>query len=322
MKKPYSLLLLALACLLFSCSKNATNVTPVASSLKEIVDGRMAFSSAGDFTQYAHMLNDMKQEDLDKLAASSNFASLNKALRHYDGKEEMPAELSSLDTAQFPKFLRFILNANGEVLIGDSISWFGQGKQFFIHKNDVAELEHLKKDPGNTRSIVAHGGIIPAVIDPNAKRIGINAGADGRHQKEFYAVTPTVRDIRKFVVESYAYTLGTECYLIMRIKLEWRSRKGWKPAGEPRAIFVNVVCNSIIYDRSNDLSLYGFTGNYDNIQVTTSSDYELSLGAFNNVERKNIEWDLNVHGSMFLNMVDDVEENIWYLSGSLWYQIL
>jgi hypothetical protein len=319
----YPLLLLFVITFSVSCSKKAEDVAvkPNSIALPDIKNGRLSFASSADFSQYLRKLSQEKQEDLEKLTTDSKFVSLYKTLNAYAGKDEtLTPELEALNTLDLPNFLSTVLNQHGEVQIGDSISWFSNNKQFFIHQKDAGRLEDLKRNPGiDTRSLPAYAEKISHSRQVHIELSGISdAGniGDGKWQHEFVAQYPNSGN-RKYVVEMVGFIVSNDRYLRMRIKLEWKGSGSWKPAGESRSISVAITSYAnFISNNLTGVYLVGPNQSF-NFSSTTSSILELPIAAFDVTGGINYSsyWALTLYGTITMQIVGDVPANIWTLSG-------
>lgn len=317
------LLLLFTIVLCTSCSKRedktltlAVQEHPASFDLPSAKNGRLVFPDYTAFKDAVHLLSQKSMEDVDNLLKNNSFHSLYDTLRSLAGNGKLPPEQEALDTLHLPYFITALLNTKGEVLIGDSISWFKNGKEYFIHKNEEAALPALKVHAGfHVRSVPAYASKLPHLAA--AKQLFLDKeDPDGKWQHEFVAQYPN-RGNRKYVVEMAPVSLDNDRYLVLRCKLEWKGSGNWKPAGEEKVIKGSIE-GSAVYLMS------GWTGTYTNgpdfsfaFFAQQSNNFERSLGAFRITGGFAVYsfWEFEMTGYITEHIVGDIPENEWTFSG-------
>lgn len=99
--------------------------------------------------------------------------------------------------------------------------------------------------------------------------------------------------------------------------MEWKGRKGWKPAGETRDVMVSLNGNAAVNNPGQ--------GGYEigpviqkNASLQVNSDYYVPLAKFNGSGELpwNASWALDLWGTIYQHVVGDIPQNEWYNTGT------
>lgn len=311
MKKQFLFFLVGLV--IMSCSKELSTNT------KNQID-RLAFKNVEEYSETYNTLSKMSStEELLYWAQSKNHSTL--------------LNSSVTEVELYSDALKTLLNKDSEFELGSSIIWFHEGKLYSFSKNDEDKISSLKKTPDKLNCI---GTIRVSAVGQNdgLKSINLNLNAlDGRNQKTFFqqyyqpcgGTLQAVNGDRKYVHEIYdestaistpPYGAIYTSYLHLRIKLEYKGSKYWKPAGEQRTITLNVtgtaqwVPTTILQQISLTGSNYSYTcsGNKDFVIASVQG-----YGAVTNPY-----WIVSLSGSIYQKVNGDITSNGWTNSGILW----
>lgn len=219
-----------------------------------------------------------------------------------------------------------MLNKDSEVEINDSIVWLNNGNLYAFSKLDELNLMTLKNKLEKCKII---GSFKVSVINNKLLKtisMGINNSLDARNQKTFVqqyyqpcgGIRQSVNGDRKYVHELYTIQITdplgystTELHL--RIKLEYKGSKYWKPAGENRTININVSGIALYSQGVTNISTpYSLVKNY-----TCSGDRDEPI-IYQAVNGSGASWQVSMSGTIFQIVNGDVTTNGWYNSGTLW----
>jgi hypothetical protein len=320
--------LITLLWFLFSCSENEFEKQDSISSLR-VENDRLAFSSTEELQKTLTELNSKSNSEVKQWIKSYNFESfLNKTA----SGEELE-DFSTSDLTKAPLGIQAILNAEGEVKVGETIVWYNNGLKHFIPNNNENLLSKIKLDPSLDKnpgwySIKPYNGSKENVGEG---RIYIS-GLDARHQREFTYINGTPR---KFVHEIYVYSevgyywqngqgYQSISYVLLNVKLEFKNSKGkWRVAGEPRNISINLAMASPQYYSSGSLvnpTTYPSTA--VNLTFNNSQDrYDIVLasGSGPTYYGYSPAWNIDVSGTIYQYIVNDLTSNAWNNTGNpLW----
>lgn len=186
----------------------------------------------------------------------------------------------------------------------------------------------MKKKPAQIKrfencgsSSISHEGSINISGTTNRATIGYNAGRDGKWQKEFWQYYPSAGN-RKFIHEMVTYTDGRYSYIYIGVKMEWRGKKNWAPAGEMRDINVNISG----YANMNPggvipTYIYGPSFSF-NFSTQYNSEYKISLAKYDAIASGggpcgcSPYWSVHVVGTIYQRVVGDALVNAWYNTGT------
>ena len=220
--------------------------------------------------------------------------------------------------SRLPNSYKAILNDRSEFIISDKIYWLSKGDLYEFNFDDNIDL--LK---GNPKALKPVGEIKVSVLDTsindsdveNKTIMGMN-DLKGSYQKEFRGYryldcsTYRVRNVNalfKYVhelitVETRFSSYGRYSRLYLKVKLEWRSRRRWKRAGEPRSIKITLNLNGTHIDGGLDgvfggvIPVHG--SNYINLNLSCAGDQTILLkrsdSYFDIGPRPN--WVVNING--------------------------
>lgn len=322
--------LITLLGFLLSCSENEFEKQDSISSLK-VENDRLAFSSSEELQKTLTELNSKSNSELKQWIKSYDFESfLNKTA----SGEELE-DFSTSDLTKAPLSIQAILNAEGEVKVGETIVWYNNGLKHFIPNNDENLLIKTKLDPSLDKnpgwySVKPYNGI--GSKENVAEGRSYISSLDARHQKEFTYINGTQR---KFVHEINIYTevsyyfangQGYQSYSIayLNVKLEYKTSKGkWRVAGEPRNISINLAMASPQYYSSGSLLVPIVTPSTAvNLTFNNSQDrYNIVLasGSGPTYYGYSPAWNIDVSGTIYQYIVGDLTSNAWYNTGNpLW----
>jgi len=239
--------------LLTACSSNHLDVKPTPAqpaSPIQVQNARLVFENVDHFLK---TLSEIRQFPSSEQMSvwESKYAGYT-SLRHYNVDHPLATRLDDMSLTLAYKTL---LNANGEVVIGDNIVWFDGGYDFFIPKEDEPLLTRVKQNPASysKKYQVVRTLISRSEGTPYHRTNGVvitDDGPDARYQHE-WLMNNTSNDRRKTVYEIDAVRtfVGStnndgniyDWSFNMNVKLEWWWR-GWKPnASEPRDATVDVT---------------------------------------------------------------------------------
>jgi hypothetical protein len=325
---------------LASCKKNDGFVPVTSSNSSSDVttrQGRLVFANTAAFYAKMNQLDRFTDAQLAAFEKGKAYTSFNSAYGNAGDDAELPAATREL--VKLPPGIRTLLNANAEVQIGDTIIWYHAGVKHYIPNADEANLQRIKANPEQSR-IKAMYELKTAPIAlsgeqdvTNPATIYLSNSADARHQFEFWQQFPAA-GWRKYVHEVAAYTdmsyvapntcgqatyfYNTGCYLY--IKMEWKGRRGWNPAGESRNISYNLTCSGSSTS-ARGCGIIDYLGFYvtPSGSETRNSNLTLVLGGASGYTVAGIGWALSVEGSISQHVVGDVASNAWTNTGfPLW----
>lgn len=329
LKTKPGLIILILATALFtsSCNKKDTSVVPESQQAVSpkgepgVNNGRLFFHSQEDLIGY------LKKNVGKKIADKDGFTSLLTTLKNLPAKTPVSDEIKDLRTFGFPPELMAILNADGEVRIGDDIVWYHTGKKYYIPVDDEPKLATIKKQPA---SIVKSFDAIQVKLkteNPNGRTdLGLTA-TDSRHIKEFF-LWGNVHT--RFVHEVSAFMEGTSggtwiSYAVLRVKMEWKDCCNWNPATTVRDVTVNLTGSANLYNGIGTLPTNGFyimgPGVAINESNVVNSDYVITLAAVEGYGSllSGSHWTLKLDGSIYHYAQNDYHTNAWTNAGNpLW----
>ncbi len=329
-----------------SCKKNELQAPEATASGTDQIrtnHGRLVFASTAAFYTAMNKLDRCNAAQLADFEKGKAYTSFSNAFALTGEDTELPVATRQL--LKLPPGIRSLLNANAEIQIGDTIIWYNNGIKYYIPGASEAELQRIKVHPEQAR-LKAMYEIKTAPVRLNTNDQDITApasiylsnSADARHQYEFWQQAPAA-GWRKYVHEVAAYTdyayvapntcgqatywYNTGCYLY--IKLEWKGRRGWNPAGESRNISYNLTCSGSSAS-PRGCGIVDYLGFYTTPvgSTTQSSNLTLVLGTAGGYTVSSsgyypIGWTLSVEGSISQNVVGDVPSNAWTNTGyPLW----
>lgn len=316
MKSKFYLLFLSVL-FFISCSKENIEI----SNCKVRVENeRLIFGSRETFYEFIRDYESKGDSVIRSINLGQSFKSLSELM------EKDSSILERFESFNFPQSIKSILNPDGEVVVNDTILWYNNGTIYFIPDNDSKLLFRVKENPkdynliGIVRSeLIKSSHLKSTILNPNA--------IDARHQKEFNQWGDS-RSRRKYVHEVYCYfqswpvsCVPHGCYydvitsVSLRLKLEWKSSSGWKPAGEKRNMYYKV--NGSVYFGAEQ---YKYPINISSMAENHSGDKIITLASTRNIfYGANFYWNINIEGSITHSVVGDISSNKWINSGyPLW----
>ncbi|WP_338814675.1 hypothetical protein V9L05_05395 [Bernardetia sp. Wsw4-3y2] len=306
--------------LLSSCDTKEVIINPIQKEIEISKNNeRLIFSNQEEFNSTLNLLKNKTVEELQKWSKSKGIESL------------INVELSDkYDNFNFPNVLKAIINVNGEYQIGNSIAWYDNGFKHFAQSEE--ELKYIKQNPSlNTEKAKVESKIVTKKSDSELQRVVLGSNTlDARHQKTFFQNNNSGSE-RKYVHEVVCYTeyhnvtdsffgSGYSSYssVYVRVKLEFKTRGRWKPAGEKRNISYSLYGTyTLITDGVNVIS-----GNFNQNsgRYNASGDLQIPIQSFGQGFSHTLPmWELEVNGSIDHSVVGDVASNRWINSGlPLW----
>lgn len=334
----FAVLLLA-AITLYSCKKEQSDSVSTSKENEKISEvqnpvvenSRMVFSSHDAFYKFVDAIDNNDPAIGEKLRRIQGFTSLYDRIKSYDLSEnELPASLNNYLEFGLPESFQRVLNADGEVIIGDQLVWYYNSYKYYINKAESGKLQVVKENPDVTdvRKTKVGKELAPVNIkstDQARVWMGLTNGPDARHQREFWQYAPAAGN-RKYVHEIQAYTdtyfdgvfYQWNSRVILRIKMEWRGKR-WQPAGETRQISYNLTSSNVFYGPPFGYLIPAnttFTGN-----VTQSGDVSrmVAQAAGSGTFGSGNGWSIELSGTIYQHVVGDVQSNEWYNTGyPLW----
>ncbi len=280
---------------LSSCSKKE-DVQPVSSQAQtdagtdaRIENGRIVFKDLETFNMVRTELAELTPSEAETWKSNFNFVSLEKALITSEGDNPT---LEDLQKFNFPAAHLWYLNEKGEFQIGETIFWYHDGYKYEANGEDALKL--IKENPALCKNKSKAGGEVILIDAPSNARTSTAVlgtyGLDARHQYQFNAGGQ-----RKYVHELVTYRetyIVDAIYLYLRIKMEYKGSKGWKPAGEKRDIFYNFSWAAQVSNVGN------FSGNFNNNHYNVN-DIQVSLISYLTPHNGlSYTYQVNVNGSI------------------------
>ncbi len=324
---------------LFSCKKEKLDSVAAAKEKGKIPEiqnpvvenNRMVFSSHDAFYKFVDAIDNNDPAVSEKLERLQGFTSLYNRIKTYDlSEEELPASLNSYLEFGLPESFQRVLNAEGEVIIGDQLVWYNNSYKYFINKAESGKLQSIKENPdaSDVRKTKVGKELTP-VNFKNADQarvwMGLANGPDARHQREFWQNAPSAGN-RKYVHEIQAYTdsyfdrifYQWNSRVILRIKMEWRGKK-WKPAGETRQISYNLTSSNVFYGPPFGYLIPANTTFTDNVTQSGDVSRMVAQAAGSGTFGSGSGWSIELSGTIYQHVVGDVQSNEWYNTGNpLW----
>ncbi len=336
--------LLATSTLFFSCKKNEITTAPLQAAEPAVrtANGRLVFENTTAFYKVMEKMDRASANDRDAFENRHKFTSFRSVANH-TGDDDALTE-NETDLRRLPPGIQTLLNANGEVQVGDTIIWYNKNVKHYIPNADENRLQQVKQDPSSSslrgsytltltapRSQLVQNGVTGGMNTPTAEYIYLSNNTDARHQREFYQYYPAggtrkyVHEVGVYTDYSYiapntcgqaTYNYYTGCYLY--IKLEWKGRHGWNTAGETREINYDLSCsgNATVARGCGIVDYLGFfsapvgsavqNSNLTLVLVTRSGLTVNSPTYFS------IGWSLNVSGTIYQHVQGDLSSNEWY----------
>ncbi|WP_019039384.1 hypothetical protein [Psychroflexus tropicus] len=211
-----------------------------------------------------------------------------------------------------PESYLAILNSENEFKIGNKTLWLYEEKLY-----EFEQGQNKKDLKLNVKDLKPVGEIIVKIHGNDPKTTIVGQGqlnAKYKHEFNGYQYKDCSNNLRninaKFIyvhelmsVESGLHATARYSRLYLRVKLEWRGRKKWKPAGEPRNISVNLYLHdtklsfynngipsiSLVYDPSSVNVSFDCSGDRT-ILLKTSDSYGIGAGS--------PRWIVNTTGSI------------------------
>jgi hypothetical protein len=289
-----------------SCSENSP-VTPVQNDdAIKVVNGRLSFPDTKSLLETMTKINKMKDpKEIADWQSSHKIASI-------FSSEVDAATPDSLSLKRFDNGHQVVLNANGEVLIGDTIVWYAtDGIKHFVPNGDETQLAKIKS--GAIESKITGSYSIGRLTPTEAKGDKSQAlyvwsnptnGAKGpNHQHEFCKFN-NCTNRRKFVTELWNTTDYNHYTLYLVAKMEWKGSGDWQPSGELRNIIYNFDYTVSLSDGTYYLAYGPKSGNAqystqynDNLNIFVSDDYACCFSSRS--------WTINISGQLYQEIVDD-----------------
>jgi len=296
--------------LLFWSCQEKLDVHPtqyVAADYPKQAGTRLAFPNSRAFFATLIKLDRMTEDQLSQWSKKFNFNSLE------ESKDSVTAD--SISLKRYPRSHQLVLNANGEVLLGDTIVWYtGAGMKYFIPELNETELQRIK-DGG--KSILAPAMVTFKTIERKhtsnkAAHMIFSGPPDARYQYEFLYLNQS-GSARKYVDEIAQTWDNDYSVLFFRVKLEWYSNSyhQWTSnAGEMRFIQLNVNYNCFLVGGSpgspgcSSCGYLTFQGTFNN-SYTQNHDVVLTIGSDYLSNGTQQQWDVDISGSIYQYITTD-----------------
>ncbi len=161
-----------------------------------------------------------------------------------------------------------ILNANGEVLIGDTIVWYSPGGiKHLVPNRDEEELSKIRKGLTSGKITERYSQTLVSTKEvevPDGRFIWTTPGNHEAYiltyQHEFYISGNTSKKF-KYVHQLWNAIDGNWYRLDLVVKLEWRGASQWKEALEARNVNLHVTGSAYLYRGDNINTLIDITVN-------------------------------------------------------------
>lgn len=281
----------------------------------QTTNDRLSFRNMDEFHETYLKLSELtSKEDLELWAESRGHSTLLHS--------EDPSVMNYSD------ILRTILNKDAEFELAGSIVRLDidNGNLYAVSKNHRALSENDKGDLDGYQVIAKVeinkiGSISNKETGDARLYLGPNS-LDARNQREFnqveYGPCGTApgplagrrKYVHELVDETIISSVTTYKYLYLRIKLEFRGSRRWKPAGEQREIRIDV--NGTLKLGPIDFGSYAI---FD--VVNCSRDRTYLIKAVLGVPPGRF-WNITMNGSIYQKVIGDVPTNAWNNKGTLW----
>ncbi|MDD2798089.1 MAG: hypothetical protein PHV20_05805 [Bacteroidales bacterium] len=269
-------------------------------------NSRLIFSSFSEFNRTYKELSKLSSAELKSWANIKNHTTL----------------LNSNDSiiSEYSNVVKTLFNDKSEIIINDSIIWLHAG---VLYAYSMQEYKH-KNQIDNGRIV---GNLYIQKINNPTLRSTISGGNLINHQKQFSqysykklgGVTQYVGGLRKYVNEIYLEGFSYQElpipmprtyyeYMRFRAKLEYKGSSGWKPAGEPRRIVINLMgqANFSVYANnipiSTGVQTFQYSGNQDIILADWINATSVPISRY---------WTFSLNGTVYQHVEGDLQSNEW-----------
>ncbi|HMG93921.1 MAG TPA: hypothetical protein VK589_27870 [Chryseolinea sp.] len=291
-----------------SCSDDEHVITRPQSAEIKVVGNRLSFPSSKSYFETILKVRYMTPDEFSEFSKKYRFASL-----HSLG-DNVSSEIEGLKTLS-PAY-QVILNANGEVLIGDTIVWYAPNNiKHLVPNRDEEELSKIRTGLARGKITERYSQTLVSKKElevPEGRFIWANPGhnaSDRPYLHEFYITGNS----KKFRYESQLWNAidGNWYRLDLVVKLEWRGADRWKEALESRYVFVNVTGSAFLYQGNN-------SNTYVSVYVNQVQSGHLWL-SLKDVYRSGGTpyWDIVLNGSINQEITTD-PSTAWHMAGPLW----
>ncbi len=339
MKTLKFVVLLLLIFSISSCKKQIDtplkeNVNNTFSEDLKTAQGRFVFTSAKAFVNTLDLLSKKSVHEARAFILKYNIATL-EALNSRQGNDQSSDFIRNESDFSLPYIYSLLLNESGEVQIGNEVIVYKDGVKYYFPVEEyhagLSLASAKKKKDIEIKSISKKNST-------NNSRISFSDnGLDARWQREFYQQSYQNNGTRKFVHEIVSFTDYYDFYdpvtglsgytfytqLFLRIKLEWKGRRNWNPAGEYRDISYNltkdIYLRNVVFPYTSQYAFIPFTGNISDFR-TQNSDLQVQLGGFSgNTVNGGVYWEVDLRGNIYQYVLGDLVLNSWNNIGSpLW----
>lgn len=245
-----------LALIAQSCTDNELVPTRIESDIK-VVGNRLSFPSTKSYFETILKVRGMTPDEFSQFSKRYQFPSL------LSLGDNVSSEIEGLKTLS-PAY-QVILNERGEVLIGDTIVWYGPNEtKHLVPNRDEEELSKIRKGltPGKITERYSQTLVsINEVEVPEGRTIWSDPSHNVAYlpltyQHEFYISGNSKKF--KYVNELWNAIDGNWYRLDLVVKLEWYSTgtHKWKDALESRYVYVDVTGSAYLYQGNNSYTYF------------------------------------------------------------------
>lgn len=284
-----NLLNLSFALLLILLFTNCSNPSPVSNEeIKteiEIEPNRIIFKNFDEFNNLINKLENLNIDELESWIIENNKNSL-----YFSLKEDQDTDSKNNFLNNLPNSYKAVFNENFEIIISDKIVLLNKGKLFSFEIENYTSSTQLDLDNMEPVGNIQISFLDSEEADNRLMRTNIGQNQlEARYQYEFngnyyYDCSGNYRYTGarlKYVHElmTVQTTFGYAAYskLYLRVKLEWRGRRRWKAAGEPRDFTVNINLTGTYLAFNNGLVIDTFGSNSYYQTFTCSGDQTILL---------------------------------------------
>ncbi len=281
----YVLTVLSLTFLLQSCTRNEIDSASTEKIELKVKNERTNFENYQVFNEKIDELSRLNNEELEQWIRENNPNSL------YDELKGDPT-LNDEYLKDLPDAYKAIFNSDSEIVMSNKIIWLNKEKLYEFNISDDTRL--LKNSLDKLKQI---GSIKINFSDPKrvsdnslSNRVSIGQNQlDARYQHEFRGVyyyncegtridnNARFKYVHELMTVQTVFGAAGASKLYLRVKLEWKGRRRWKPASEPRDINININLSGT-YLRFNNGVVITISGpNSISLNYTCSGDKTILL---------------------------------------------
>ncbi len=283
----YVLTVLSLTFLLESCTSNEIDSTSTEKIELKEQNERIDFETSQLFNKKIDELSNLNKEELEEWIRENNPNSL------YDQLKGDPA-LNDEYLENLPDAYKAIFNSDSEIVISNKIIWLNKEKLYEFNISDDTKLLKNSLDKLKQIGLIKISFSDPKAISDNSLSNRVSIGQDqleARYQYEYnnnshhYNCSGTfiggnnarLKYVHELMTVQSVVWSSAASKLYLRLKLEWKSRRRWKPASEPRDMNININLSGTYLRFSSGLVINTFGSNYVNLNYTCSGDKTILL---------------------------------------------